>query len=226
MHRLGFVLLALATACSSPPKPKCLDCGGPMQNPADVAEREERKRLCAAAATFQQQGCSPFHKMDPSLLADCSVVDSLYIATIDECMGLRACEAFQDCAAKIRLEGGTFRGPTRSCNDIAAEAIPAGFDPIELEKSTGHTDKKFSDTVSTPDLPIEVCGMPDQLAYLTRVTCNDGSRPFNNRGDADHARVGNVGRAGRCQRVIDEYAVPCPEATYKVFIDPYRCPRT
>jgi hypothetical protein len=225
MHRIGIALLALAAACSSSAKS---GASGPVANeqPLDIAVREERKRLCAAAEGFRQAGCSPFHKMDPALLADCSVVDSLYIATIDECMGLPACEAFQQCATKVRLEGGTFRGPTRSCNDTSAESIPAGFEPAEIEKSTGRTDKKFSDTVSTPALPIEVCGMPDQLAYLTRVTCNDGSRPFKDRTAADRSRVGNVGRAGRCQRVVDEYAVKCPEATYQVFIDPYRCPRT
>ena len=218
MHRIALVVLV--TACSSATSSRAVA----NQEPLDVAVREERRRLCAAAQQFRQEACSPFHKMDPALLADCSVVDSLYIATIDECMGL-PCKAFQDCATKIRLEGGLFRGPTRSCDDTSAESIPAGFDAAELEKSTGRTDKKFSDTVSTPALPIEVCGLPDQLAYLTRVTCDDGSRPFKDRTEADHSRVGNVGRAGRCQRVIDEYVVTCPEATYQVFIDPYRCPR-
>ena len=181
--------------------------------------------LCAQAATFKEEGCSPFTQMEPALLADCSVVDSLYIAAIDRCMAKTSCIAFQDCATEIRLTGGTFVGPTTSCSDLSRESVPAGFERGDIERSIGRNDRKFSDTISTPAKPIEVCGMPDQLAFLTRVTCDDGSKAFADRAAADHARVGNVGRAGRCQRVIDEYEVPCPERTYDVFIDPYRCPR-
>ena len=63
-----------------------------------------------------------------------------------------------------------------------------------------------------------------QLDYLTQVTCTDGSHPFADRGDAHAARAGNVGPGGRCDRIIDQYVVPCPEATYQVFVDAYRCP--
>jgi hypothetical protein len=212
MLRLAALIAVLSSCGSSKP-------------PVPTAQRDDRRTdLCKKAGAFQQQECSPFHHMDPQLLADCSVVDSLFIAAIDHCMDLPQCEAFQSCATKVRLQGGTFDGPTRACADTSAESVPAGFAPDELSRSIGRNDKKFSDTVSTAALPIEVCGMPDQLAYLTRVTCNDGSHPFADRTAADHARAGNVGRAGRCQRVVDEYVVPCPEQTYRVFIDPYRCP--
>ena len=197
-----------------------------MTDPRPIHDREMRKNLCARAANFRDTHCGPFDQMDPELLGDCSVVDSIFIAAINRCMLEPSCAAMQACATKVRLQGGTYEGPTGGCELSAGESatIPAGFSEADIADSYGRLATKFSAAPSTKDHPIEVCGMPDQLAYLTRVTCNDGGKPFADRTAADHARVGNVGPGGRCKRVVDEYAVPCPEATYQVFIDPYRCP--
>jgi len=71
--------------------------------------------------------------------------------------------------------------------------------------------------------PIEVCGVPEQLQWLTSARCADGSVPFSSPGDAHAARSGSVGEGGRCGSIIDLYLVPCPEETYNVFMDLYVC---
>ncbi|MGE3766251.1 MAG: hypothetical protein AB7L94_28625, partial [Kofleriaceae bacterium] len=60
-------------------------------------------------------------------------------------------------------------------------------------------------------------------SWLSRMTCKDGSHPLPTRNDAERVRVGNVGEGGRCGRIIDQYQVECPEMTYDIFIDAYRC---
>ena len=69
------------------------------------------------------------------------------------------------------------------------------------------------------------CGIPAEMEWLLSVTCSDGSRPFPDYDHAHAARVGNVGPGGKCGSIIDLYEVPCPEGTYKIFIDAYVCPQ-
>lgn len=84
--------------------------------------------------------------------------------------------------------------------------------------------RTFADVVTTIEKPIEVCGVREQLAWLTTVTCTDGSNPFADERQAHGARLGNVGPGGLCGHIIDVYAVGCPEARYEVHMDLYMCP--
>jgi hypothetical protein len=60
-------------------------------------------------------------------------------------------------------------------------------------------------------------------ALIQRLECDDGSHPFSSLGQAQSARVGNVGPTGRCGAIVDQYEVRCPEKTYEIFIDMYHC---
>lgn len=83
----------------------------------------------------------------------------------------------------------------------------------------------FSGSPSSFEEPIEVCGVGGQLAVLTTLRCDDGSRPFADRGAAHRSRVGSADGGGRCGKAIDLYKVACPEKTYDVFLDLYVCTR-
>jgi hypothetical protein len=63
------------------------------------------------------------------------------------------------------------------------------------------------------------------MEWMLSLTCDDGSRPFRGFDHAHAARVGNVGKGGSCGSIVDLYEVPCPEGTYKIFIDAYVCAR-
>ncbi len=83
--------------------------------------------------------------------------------------------------------------------------------------------KKFSEVQSTLARPVEVCGVSQELEFLTRLRCNDGSNPYPSRRAAHLSRRGSR-PAGRCGSPIDTYDVPCPEAHYRVHLDMYICP--
>jgi hypothetical protein len=91
----------------------------------------------------------------------------------------------------------------------------------------GMSDRSFTDTQSTLDTPIQVCGVGGELAWLTRMTCADGSRPWGKDVDKAHAaRLGSKASAGRCPEtalMIDHYVAPCPEKSYDVYMDMYEC---
>lgn len=98
------------------------------------------------------------------------------------------------------------------------------FGPV-LRDDALHSDaKRFSELSTTQESPVEVCMVEGQLSALTSLTCDDGSNPFADMGQAHAARVGNTGPGGRCGSIIDVYEVPCPEATYEVHMDMYVCP--
>lgn len=220
------LIAALVVGCSAQPKPPPHNTG--MSGPAVADHKAMSAKICERAHVLHDEGCAPFDRIDPSLLSDCSVASSMFIATIEQCMFEPSCDGMRACVTKIRNEGGTYRGPTGACQVAAGDSdlIPAGFTEAEIMASYGRNDRTFADSPSSRERPIEVCAMPAEAAYLARVTCADGSKPFPNRAEAADSRTGNVGVGGRCARMIDRYEVPCPEKTYEVFIDAYRCPRT
>jgi hypothetical protein len=195
------------------------------------AEMKRHAELCAQATSLAALGCTPFDQMDPSLLkGDCAVVTSFQMASMDHCLNRTSCELLTECFTTTRSidDPLPYSGPTRACElpkDHADLALPAGFTADEIAKSHGATAKSYADAPSTKDKPIEVCGFPAAGVWLSRMTCADGSRPLPTRNDAERVRVGNVGDGGRCGRIIDQYQVECPEMTYDIFIDAYRCPQ-
>ena len=94
----------------------------------------------------------------------------------------------------------------------------------QFERRYGATAEKFSEVQSTVEKPVEVCGIPEELEFLTRLRCDDGSNPYPDGRAAHFSRRGSVGLGGRCGSLIDLYPVPCPEKTYEVYIDVYICP--
>ena len=94
----------------------------------------------------------------------------------------------------------------------------------QYERRSGATAQKFSKLQSTKQRPVEVCGIPQELDFLTRLRCDDGLNPYPDRRAAHRSRLGSVGSGGRCGSIIDLYRVPCPEKTYEVYIDFYICP--
>jgi hypothetical protein len=80
--------------------------------------------------------------------------------------------------------------------------------------------------MSSPAVPIEVCGVTGQTSWLVALECDDGSRPFASLQQAHAARLGNVGPGGRCGMIVDHYQVPCPSGVVDVYMDMYHCTPT
>jgi hypothetical protein len=145
--------------------------------------------------------------------------------------------------ALLTVAGGCGTTSTQSPATSSAAAPPSGaggvaldckrgdsFGPIAVSPAqylarTGAGATRFSSLATNKQLPLEECGIRGVLKRLVALKCNDGSNPFD--GDlntAHRSRAGNLGPGGRCGSIIDEYGVPCPEATYQVFADSYVCP--
>lgn len=99
--------------------------------------------------------------------------------------------------------------------------VPWSADRADERWGTGVT--RFSDVQTSTARPIEVCGVQQQLGWLVRLECPDGSHPFPNAGAAHAARLGSFGAGGRCGTVIDGYRVRCGEETRTVYMDLYHC---
>ena len=112
-------------------------------------------------------------------------------------------------------------GPV-DCNR-ADEFGPARVSAQDYAARHGAATRKLSELESSVSQPVEVCGVAGQLDFLMAAQCADGSSPFTQRTEAHSSRSGNVGAGGRCDGIIDLYEVPCPEATYPVYIDMYFC---
>ena len=137
--------------------------------------------------------------------------------------------AFQTADAAARRANVSTPVPGHSaltkCEVRADGAYDVSADELKLRRGT--TDKLFGDTQSTETTPIEVCAVRGEIAYLLRLTCADGSRPWGSDAHKAYAaRKGSVNAAGRCSAqnaAIDLYDVPCPERHYAVYIDMYEC---
>jgi hypothetical protein len=138
-----------------------------------------------------------------------------------------SCDAIAGCLAALDAAADEMDGtPTRlrTCKQTEVFA-PVGLARARWERRRGAGARRYADVATTKARPVEVCGKPAQAEWLTTVTCRDGSRPFPSSSHARAARLRNVGRGGRCSSIIDLFAVPCPEGTYKIYIDAYVCPQ-
>lgn len=220
MRRIALMVSSMVVGCGG---------GGARVTPANQggtqasAASPTPQQLCARVKTLHDEQCSPYDRIDPSVIADCSIIDGLYIASMQDCVMAPTCEATVACAREARANGAPYKGPTAPCVGAARPTIPAGVTAAELEASYGRGARRFSEAPTSKDRPIEVCGMVAEQKYVFGLTCDDGSKPFATGDDVARARLGNVGMAGRCGRIVDEYEVPCPEKTYQVFVDAYRC---
>jgi len=109
----------------------------------------------------------------------------------------------------------------RNDNDIFAPSLV----PHDAYASrNGVMAARFSQLTTSMERPLEECGLRTVLQRLVALTCDDGSNPFRSDLRAAHAsRRGSRGAGGRCDQIIDVYAVACPEKTYEVYADMYFC---
>jgi hypothetical protein len=112
---------------------------------------------------------------------------------------------------------------TSVCAQRSDQFGPITLDARQATGRYGHGSTRFDQVLSSKERPVEVCGTGGELDWLFRTSCADGSHPFADRAAAHGARRGSLGGGGRCGSVIDAYDVPCPEQTYKVFMDMYMC---
>jgi len=100
---------------------------------------------------------------------------------------------------------------------------------VELKDRTlrrGALEKKFSGTPTGPTTPIQLCGLRSELEWMTKMTCDDGSRPWGSDLDKAHgARQGShvPDIKDMCTKPTDLYIAPCPEREYWVYLDMYHC---
>lgn len=220
-------LLAVVVVVACRPAAGPSGAGGALGDRRVVHEQDERARLCTALATLHAGSCAPFDAVGSAQLDDCSAVDRLYLAGYDTCLpagGSPACDAVQACVSAIDAGSAhpIYDGPLRAC-EAPSPTVPVGVSPDEAAKRYGAHDRTFADSPSSVKQPIEVCGVPEELGYLMRLTCADGSHPFPDRGTAITIGLGPVGPGGRCGRIVEHFVAPCAEHGYDVYMDPYRC---
>jgi hypothetical protein len=112
---------------------------------------------------------------------------------------------------------------TSVCSQRSDQFGPVALTGPQATGRYGHGSTRFDQVMTSKQRPVEVCGPAGELDWLFATACADGSHPFADRAAAHAARKGSVGGGGRCGSIIDDYAVPCPEKTYEVFLDMYMC---
>ena len=215
---------AVATAPPSrpPPPPPAVVVAKP---PAPQVTPEE---FCDRFAALKEADCSAFSKIEMSR-DDC--LGELRAALDDKAAGdfmrstARCVVGFETCGDVIACLGSL--SPDTEHLRACAEDDPAravGVPRADWERRNGAGVTKFSLAHSTKQAPIEVCTIHAENEWLMSLRCDDGSHAIADHDAAEMARVGNVGKGGRCNSVIDHYRVKCPEASYDVFLDGYVCP--
>lgn len=230
--RTAAAAAVLALGCGGSAPPPAAPRGAATDDPVnhvddgddDVDVGPRLSRACVRSRELMREGCAPFDRYADAGLDPCDSVESFHLSGTYHCIARKTCDEVHACMGQVERDGAPpYDGRTTACRG-GDTGFPAGMSAADIAASYGRGDRTFADSPSTAARPIEVCGIPAQLDYLMRVTCTDGSHPFADRGEAHAARTGNVGLGGRCDRIIDQYAVACPEATYQVFLDAYRCP--
>lgn len=135
-------------------------------------------------------------------------------------VGFQTCGDVVKCLASL----GPSADDLRACHDESSGKA-VGVTKDEWAKRNGAGITRFSQTHSTKELPLEVCTIRAETELLASLACEDESHPIKDHESAEIARVGNVGKGGRCGSIIDLYRVKCPEATYELFVDGYVCPQ-
>ncbi len=134
-------------------------------------------------------------------------------------------------------EGTAAPGPGRPLPRLASARVgdyrcpeaPSPMGYVVWRTGRAHLRRHWTETdlrrvVTSKRQPVEVCGVVGQIRWLLAATCPDGSHPFHDPVQAHNARVGSVGRGGRCgTSIIDLYRVPCPGKVFFVYMDLYAC---
>ena len=198
--------------------------GEGMRNLDIVHDQEARVRLCTAIAQLHAAHCAPFDAVEDAKLDDCSVVDGVYLSGYGACASGSDCGAVQACIASADAgSGGPYVARCARAATPRRRRSPRASRPARSRTAYDGGSTRLGDMKTGLEKPVEVCGGPAEVSFLMRVTCFDGSHAFADRAAASAARQ-PAGNGGRCGRIVDHVAAKCPERTYDVFVDPYRCP--
>lgn len=189
------------------------------------------ERICNRFAELRAENCGNFAQLQVTL-DECpavfrSVIDhpvskeQRNLHDIGTCMANEGtCAEVLTCISKVDYEDPN---DLRACTD-PSDNRAVGMPPAEYAHRNGADAKRYSQTHSSKDAPIEMCGISGGIKWLQEMTCDDGSHPIRTTDDAERVRAGNVGSGGRCHSIIDLYKVKCPENSYDVYLDGYVCP--
>lgn len=142
------------------------------------------------------------------------------------------CQEGDDFACHLLTSAAMGHAASLSCLDLNEQPAPyqcidgetQRLSPSQWAGRYGCGATHYSQLRTSHHSPVEVCGHAAQYEYLANLRCDDGSYPFASPMAAAAARVGNVGKGGRCGHIVDLYDVVCPEGRYEIYIDLYFCP--
>lgn len=199
--------------------------------PATTTLNATAEQACASFAQLSGSSCDWTQRFPPAFATQClATVESWLAPTKPErdemqrtinCWS-RSCDEAAECMVNARLEAGP--PPARTCGEEGT--APILVDDVAWKNRRGVSTAKFSQFKTTQQLPLQVCGIPGELDWLTRVACDDGTRPYKTQEEALDRRDAWIGRGGDCNSVLDRFTVPCKEAIYTIYIDRYFCPQS
>jgi len=221
-------LVVVVCGCGGAPAKKPAE-PKPVQPAAPPAQGQITPEVfCDRFVALRDGGCSAFASVQMTKdecvkelsAAQGDPQEAAFMNQTGQCVvGFRTCSDVVQCLASLGPDEEHLRGCAQ--ND-PGKAV--GLPKAEWEKRNGAGVVKFSQAKSTKELPVEVCTIAAETEWLTSLSCDDGSQPIDGHQAAEIARVGNVGKGGRCGSIIDLYRVKCPEASYDLYVDGYVCP--
>ena len=221
-------LVLVVCGCGGTPAAKPVGPKGPAPVPAGQQGKISPEVFCERFVALRDGGCGAFASMQMTKddcvkelgAAQSDPQSAAFMDQTGQCIvGYQTCEDVVQCLAAL----GPDKEHLRACTeDNPGKAV--GIAKPEWEKRNGAGVTKFSQAKSTKEAPIEVCTIDAETEWLGSLRCDDGSQPIDGHEAAEMARVGNVGKGGRCGSIIDLYRVKCPEASYELYVDGYVCP--
>jgi len=222
------VVVMLACACGGPAATPPIKPPPPANRTVATPTHITPERLCSRLGELKTQKCGVFGGLDMDGCAKL-VKDGL-----DDPSNRPVIEAMSECALDLTTCGDVVAcigasqasGQLRACQEKSDDKLGAavGVPHDTWKKAVKRDIAKYSQVKSTKALPVEVCGIPTENAWLASLACDDGSHPIND-DTAETVRVGSLGEGGRCKSIIDLYRVTCPEASYDIYLDGYVCPQ-
>jgi hypothetical protein len=219
-------LLLVIAACGSTPKPTQPQL--PKQPPAKQGAITP-EAFCDKFIALRDGGCEAFASVKMTrdeCVKELSAAsgdpdEASFMDQTGQCVvGFQGCKEVIACLADL----GPKETDLRAC-DETKPGKAVGIPRDQWDKRNGASVTKFSQAKSSKEAPVEVCTIPEEAEWLGELACEDGTRPIGGHEAAEMARVGNVGKGGRCGSIIDHYRVQCPEKTYDIYVDGYVCPQ-
>ena len=231
--RAGLLVIILAVGCGGSPKPQPtppntnpVNTGSAAKPAQPVVATNDSHSACKRMMELKATSCGAFAQLpfdEPQCVAELDkAANDPTIKAFVGCVVQPSCEEVKNCLAAASQQANTEPSPElRTCTGENNGLAAVGYPPADYAKRNGAGVTLFSKAKSTKDLPIEMCGIPEENRWLESLACDDGSHPVAN---AETVRVGNVGPGGRCGSIVDKYRVSCGAKSFDIFIDAYVCP--